>query len=39
MVQIKASNVQIFGIYYPETHTEKADISKFEKMVDKVLLI
>jgi len=37
--QLRASNVQIYGVYYPETHTEKADIMKFEKMADKVLLI
>ena len=39
MSQLKASNVQVYGVYYPETHTEKADIMKFEKMADKVLLI
>lgn len=37
--QLKSSNVQVYGVYYPETHTEKADISKFEKMADKVLLM
>ena len=37
--QLKASNVQVYGVYYPETHTEKADITKFEKMADKLLLI
>jgi len=37
--QLKASKVQVYGVYYPETHTEKADIMKFEKMADKVLLI
>ena len=39
MSQLKASNVQVYGVYYPETHTEKADIMKFEKMADKLLLI
>ncbi len=39
MSQLKASNVQVYGVYYPETHTEKADITKFEKMADKLLLI
>jgi len=37
--QLKASNVQVYGVYYPETHTEKADIMKFEKMADTILLI
>lgn len=37
--QLKASNVQVYGVYYPETHMEKTDITKFEKMADKVLLI
>jgi len=37
--QLKASNVLVYGVYYPESHTEKADITKFEKMADKVLLI
>jgi hypothetical protein len=39
MSQLKASNVQVYGVYYPETHAEKADIMKFEKMADKILLI
>lgn len=36
---LKASSVQLHCFYYPETHGDKAEISKFEKMADKVFTI
>jgi len=39
MPQLKASSVHLYAFYYPETHEEKANISKFEKLADRVLKI
>lgn len=37
--QLKASNVHLYVLYYPETHKYKEDIAKFERLADKVLNI
>ena len=39
MSQLKVSNVAIYAFYYPKTHSEDADIAKFEKLADRVIAI
>lgn len=34
--ELKKSNVQLYSVYYPETHTVE-EISKFERIADKIL--
>ncbi|MBN2335439.1 hypothetical protein JXL21_07735 [Candidatus Bathyarchaeota archaeon] len=33
---IKSSRVQLIGVYYPETHTDRSEIAKFERLADIV---
>jgi len=35
--KLKKSNVQLYSVYYPETHTVE-EISKFERIADKILI-
>ncbi len=37
--ELKASNVHAYILYYPETHSSKAEIAKFEKLADKTINI
>jgi len=37
--QLKTSNVHLFAIFYPESHTNKSDIVKFQKLADSSLTI
>lgn len=39
MTQLKSSKVQVYGFYYPETHENSADVSKFEKLSDKIITV
>lgn len=39
MSDLKASNVHLYCFYHPETHEKKAEISKFERIADKVIII
>jgi len=39
MPDLKASLVHLYCFYYPETHEDKAEISKFEKLADKITTI
>ena len=39
MTQLKSSKVQVYGFYYPETHENSSDVSKFEKLSDKIITV
>ena len=39
ITELKSSKVQVYGFYYPETHENSADITKFEKLSDKIITI
>lgn len=36
---IKGSRVSLLGFYYPETHEDTADVSKFERLADRIVSI
>lgn len=36
---LKASNVHIYCFYYPDTHENRAEITKFERLADKIIKI
>jgi hypothetical protein len=37
--QIKESKVHVYAFYYPNTHEDRAEIAKFEKLFDNVMKI
>jgi len=39
ITELKSSKVQVYGFYYPETHENSADVTKFEKLSDKIITI
>jgi hypothetical protein len=36
---LKASQVNMYCFYYPETHGDRAEVSVFEKLADRIILI
>jgi len=36
---LKSSKVQVYGFYYPTTHENPAEVSKFETLADKIITI
>ena len=36
---IKGNRVNIYVLYYPDTHSNKSDIAKFERMADSIIIV
>ncbi len=39
MPALKSSGIHLYCFYYPETHEDKSEISKFEKLADRIIEI
>jgi hypothetical protein len=37
MPSLKSSGIHLYCFYYPETHEDKSEISKFEKLADRII--